>query len=94
MSDLFQSVFQSAFDGMILLDPVRESVRACNPQACLVLGMTEQALKGLSWKQLLPKQTDLCRQIHWQVVQGRKGMMRLADLQTESGKLKRLELTA
>ncbi len=94
MSDLFQSVFQSAFDGMILLDPVREGVRACNPQACQILGLTEQALKGLSWKQLLPKQTDLWRQIHRQVVQGRKGMMRLVDLQTESGKPKRLEMTA
>lgn len=94
MSDLYQTIFQSAFDGMILLDPVRESVRACNPQACQILGLNEQSLRGLAWKQLLPKQTDLWRQIHRQVVQGRKGMMRLADFQTESGKPKRLEMAA
>ena len=35
--------------------------------------MTEQALKGLSWKQLLPKQTDLWRQIHRQIVAGAQG---------------------
>ncbi|CBL46399.1 Hypothetical protein HDN1F_28160 [gamma proteobacterium HdN1] len=94
MNDLFQTVFQSAFDSMILLDPVRESVRAVNLQTCKVLGYSEQEIKGLSWKQLFPRQPELLRQLHRQVVQQKKGMMRRVDVITATGKLRRLEMSA
>lgn len=51
---LFQRIFESSNDAIVVVDPDTESIRMSNPQACELLGYTEAEFRRLSPRDIHP----------------------------------------
>lgn len=54
----YQTIFEESTDGILLIDPDRDTIYEANPQACELLGYDHGTLVTLSPAEIFPDETD------------------------------------
>ncbi|MBX0298334.1 PAS domain S-box protein [Haloarcula nitratireducens] len=92
--ELFRRIFQASNDAIVILDPQRNTIRECNPQACDLLGYSRQSLLSLSPEDLHPDEISEFRAFRDTVLDQGHGWTAELTCRTEAGNVLDAEISA
>jgi len=92
--ELFRQLFESSNDAIVLIDPQRNTIRECNPQACDLLGYSRQDLLSLSPEDIHPDEMAEFRTFRETVLEDGHGWTAELTCQTNGGQQLAAEISA
>lgn len=92
--ELFEKIFESSNDAILVLDLEADTIRECNPQACELLGYTRTELRSLTPEEIHPDEMPAFREFVDTVVEDGHGWIDELTCQTKTGERLVAEISA
>jgi len=92
--ELFRHLFESSNDAIVLIDPQRNTIRECNPQACDLLGYNREDLLSMSPEDIHPEEISDFRAFRDTVLEDGQGWTAELTCRTGTGQLLDAEISA
>ncbi|WP_418281474.1 PAS domain S-box protein [Halorubrum sp. DTA98] len=92
--DLFRKIFEASNDAIVIIEPDGKTIRECNPQACELLGYTQDELHSTTPIEIHDGERSAFRAFHTTVLRNGHGWTDALCCRTKGGECLDVEISA